>query len=229
MQKTENLELNIIEGTDIPAYAPFNENAEKLDTAYKNHATKIDSMEKQLTTLEGVPAELDKVAKTVGEVQDIATYEKIVINGVEQKALKHRAKIEVLQGSYGAISLSCNVKQVGHEENEQYLGLSLNLTSLTLNLTELFGIGNDYADKIVINSVQSYADNYLYQGATNPIPLGVQYIGKNPNAGNGIYMGLYGTRTNGSLTKVSTGQNTIPAYRQEGNLIVVIEYLELVD
>ena len=44
MTKTENLELNIIEGTDVPAYAPYNENMNKLDSNIKRINDDITSL-----------------------------------------------------------------------------------------------------------------------------------------------------------------------------------------
>ena len=55
MQKTENLELNIIEGTDVPAYAPFNENMNKIDENVKKVDDEIKSLQ---TTSESVISRL---------------------------------------------------------------------------------------------------------------------------------------------------------------------------
>lgn len=54
MQHTEKYELPIIEGTDTPSYAPFNEMANKLDTILDEEGTAVESYDQRITAVESM-------------------------------------------------------------------------------------------------------------------------------------------------------------------------------
>lgn len=67
MQKTENLELNIIDGTDVPSHAVFNENFNKLDVFSKNTNDNLTNTSLNIETINDTIEQLGEVNNTQNE------------------------------------------------------------------------------------------------------------------------------------------------------------------
>lgn len=74
MNKSTNLELNIIEGTDIPNYAPWNENMNKIDKAYGDMNNQIDTNKSSIEIIKTDDAVRDtKINNNTSRINDVNT------------------------------------------------------------------------------------------------------------------------------------------------------------
>lgn len=239
MKKTENLDLQIIEGTDIPSFAPFNENMNKLDTFAKTTSDSNESQNLQLeslntdvttlkqhdeintTNISGLTNKVDLLMETVSEIE---VKEKDNV----KKGKLHTAKflIEPTVNSetypvqeFGVVSSQLTRVMVGTYD-----------ISAQLNATELFGI-NDVS-KIDIISCTSIAKGYYnYAGETNPMPLNVRTLAVvTPSGTNDIMLELFGsipkvTRQIYHETTQGGWQPAGVAYEQKGKVTIMLQYV----
>lgn len=66
MKKSTNLKLNIIEGTDIPNYAPWNENMNLIDSAYKSVSDSIKANKSAIDLIDSATNDTDTVVANLG-------------------------------------------------------------------------------------------------------------------------------------------------------------------
>lgn len=249
-----NLGFKIIEGTDIPDFAVFNENTNKandLFSSYMNNITanttsvnnlteRANAIEGEVTTNTSAIEELQPLKNTVATqgkaielLQSASKKETMLINNVEKTITRHKVKL-----SYDASALASNidvtaqVKKVGKEETDECYVILNYFNSLALNCTELFGFDKTtYKDKVIISNVLTYSTDLKYMGVTNVKPLHISYLGVNPPVSNdvtdnNVYMILTGGLTQVITRKVASSY-TPSAYPCEGNIIIVLEYLTI--
>lgn len=112
MQKTENLELNIIDGTDVPSHAVFNENFNKLDVFGKNTNDKLINTSLKIETINTTIEQLGEVNNTLNESisslrNDIGDVENDVMS-LNEKNTNLSARLETVETDV----LSLNVKSI---------------------------------------------------------------------------------------------------------------------
>lgn len=242
MKQTENLNLQIIEGTDIPSFAPFNENMNKLDAFAK---TTSDSNENQNLRIESIETDVDTL-KTHDEtntesIADLTDKVEILTKAVSE--------IEVTEGSTtkkGKLHIVKFLVEPSTMTNNNYLFQEFGVDSETetrisagvyhvrseINATDIFGI-NDVS-KIDILSCTSLAKGYYnYVGETNPIPMTVRTLSTLPSVvgGNGdIILELYGSST--SMAKQTYHSITSggwqpgsggAVYPQKGSVTIILQ------
>ena len=241
MKQTENLNLQIIEGTDIPSFAPFNENMNKLDAFAKttsdsseNQNLRIESIETDVETLkthdetntESIADLTDKVeilAKAVSEIE-------VTEGGTTKKGKLHIVKF-LLEPST-MTNDNYLFQEFGVEsEDETRISAGVYKVRSEINATEIFGI-NDVS-KIDILSCTSLAKGYYnYAGETNPIPMTVRTLSTLPSVIGGnsdIILELYGSSTSMSKqTYLGTGPEWQPsgggaAYPQRGQVTIILQ------
>lgn len=225
MTQTENLDLKIIEGTDIPSYAPFNENMNKLDAFGKTLTDENTSQNLQIESLNTNISNLtNKVDLLMEAVSDIEVKE----GNTVKKGKLHIAKflIEPTVNSY-----YYPVNEFGVESNQETrIMVGIYDILAQLNATELFGI-NDVS-KIDIISCTSLAKGYYnYTGETNPMPLNVRTLAVIPTSGsNNIMLELYNSIP--KLTRQTYHEPTqgdwqpagVP-YQQKGKVTIMLQYV----
>lgn len=251
-----NLGFKIIEGTDIPDFAVFNENTNKANdlfnsyinsitansTSVNNLTERTDALEGEVTGHTSAIEELQSLKNTVATqgkaielLQSASKKETMLINNVEKTVTRHKVKL-----SYDASALAVNtnvtaqVKKIGKEETDECYVILNYFNSLLLNCTELFGFDKaTYKDKVIIDNVLTYSTDLKYMGVTNVEPLNINYLGVNPPhpadvTDNNVYMLLTGSSTQVLTQKVAGGYKP-SAYPCEGNIIIVLEYLTIED
>lgn len=119
MTKSENLELNIIEGTDIPNYAPWVENMNKIDKAYGDMNTQIDTNKSAIETMETDNEERDtKINNNTTKINDVnnVAYDALSTARIAQDiATSANAKISVLEKEKNIVEITQNGKKVKAE------------------------------------------------------------------------------------------------------------------
>lgn len=242
MKQTENLNLQIIEGTDIPSFAPFNENIKKLDAFAK---TTSDSNENQNLRIESLETDVETL-KTHDEtstesIADLTDKVKILTKAVSE--------IEVTEGSTtkkGKLHIVKFLVEPSTMTNNNYLFQEFGVDSETetrisagvynvrsqINATEIFGI-NDVS-KIDILSCTSLSKGYYnYAGQTNPIPMNVRILSELPSVIGGnsdIILELYGNSclmTKQTYHDVTSGGWQPSAggavYPQKGKVTIILQ------
>lgn len=215
MQKTENLELNIIEGTDVPAYAPFNENMIKLDGNVKKVDDEINALktssESVLSRLGIIDEEQTNQNSLISKnTNDISTLKndvevisknmskvKIEENGIIKTGTLHTVK---LKKTPTFISSVFNVPIYDYDEhtiknNERYfVGITSAFT--TVDLTSLFGITD--VEDFELLSCTTYAKGYYnYTTSHNPEPMLAKTVAvMTPSGSNNIMLELTGNSIN---------------------------------
>lgn len=240
MKQTENLDLQIIEGTDIPSYAPFNENMNKLDALAKttsdnneNQNLRIASIETDVTTLKthddtnskNISDLTDKVevlAKAVSEIE-------VTEGGTTKKGKLHIVKFLVEPSTMTNSNYLLQEFGVDSETETRISAGVYNVRS-QINATEILGITD--VSKIDILSCTSTAKGYYnYMGETNPMPMSVRTLASIPSSGSGdIILELYGNST--SMSKqtyhdVTSGgwqpSSGGAVYPQKGNVTIIVQ------
>ena len=238
MKQTENLDLQIIEGTDIPSFAPFNENMNKLDAFAK---TTSDSNENQKLRIESIETDVETL-KTHDEtntnsIADLTDKVEVLTKAVSE--------IEVTEGSTtkkGKLHIVKFLVEPSTMTNNNYLFQEFGVDSETetrisagvyhvrseINATEIFGI-NDVS-KIDILSCTSLAKGYYnYAGETNPIPMTVRTLATLPRGNSDIILELYGSSTSMSKqTYLGAGPEWQPSgggaeYPQKGSVTIILQ------
>ena len=231
MQKTENLELNIIEGTDVPAYAPFNENMIKLDGNVKKVDDEINALktssESVLSRLGIIDEEQTNQNSLISKnTNDISTLKndvevisknmskvKIEENGIIKTGTLHTVK---LKKTPSFTSSSFNVPIYDYNEhtiknNERYfVGITHAFT--TVDLTSLFGITD--VEDFELLSCTTYAKGYYnYTSSHNPEPMLAKTVAvMTPSGSNNIMLELTGN----SINAVKQSVGTVPGTWQPG-------------
>ena len=242
MKQTENLNLQIIEGTDIPSFAPFNENMNKLDAFAK---TTSDSNENQKLRIESIETDVETL-KTHDEtntesIADLTDKVEILTKAVSE--------IEVTEGGTtkkGKLHIVKFLVEPSTMTNNNYLFQEFGVDSETetrisagvyhvrseINATEIFGINE--VSKIDILSCTSLAKGYYnYAGETNPMPMSVRTLSTLPSVAGGnsdIMLELYGSST--SMAKQTyrgvTSGGWQPSgggavYPQKGSVTIILQ------
>ena len=219
MKQTENLDLQIIEGTDIPSFAPFNENMNKLDAfakttsdTNKNQNLRIESIETDVeTNTKNITDLIDKVEVLTKAVSEIEVTE----GNTTKKGKLHIVKFLVEPSTMTNNNYLFQEFGVDSETETRISAGVYNVRS-QINATEIFGI-ND-ASKIDILSCTSLAKGYYnYAGETNPMPMNVRTISALPSVlgGNGdIIIELYGNST--SMSKQTWHDVTSGGWQPSG-------------
>lgn len=224
MQKTENLELNIIEGTDVPAYAPFNENMIKLDGNVKKIDDEINALK---TSSESVLSRLDiideeqtnqnsLISKNTNDVEVISknmSKVKIEENGIIKTGTLHTVKLKKTPTFTSSVF---NVPIYDYNEhtinnNERYfVGITSAFT--TVDLTSLFGITD--VEDFELLSCTTYAKGYYnYTSSHNPEPMLAKTVAvMTPSGSNNIMLELTGN----SINAVKQSVGTVPGTWQPG-------------
>ena len=112
MLKTENLELNIIEGTDVPNHAVFNENANKIDEFAKNTNEKLTNTSLKIENINNTITNLGEVNNTQNESisslrTDLGDVENDVMS-LNEKNTNLSSRLETVETDV----LSLNVKSI---------------------------------------------------------------------------------------------------------------------
>lgn len=203
MQKTENLELNIIEGTDVPAYAPFNENMNKLDGNVKKVDDEINALK---TSSESVLSRLGTISKNMSKV-------KIEKNGIIKTGTLHTVKLKNTPNFYssGFIVPIYDYNEHTIKNNERYF-VGITSANTTIDLTSLFGITN--VEDFELLSCTTYAKGYYnYTSSHNPEPMLAKTVAvMTPSGSNNIMLELTGN----SINAVKQSVGTVPGTWQPG-------------
>lgn len=212
MQKTDNLQLNIIDGTDVPSHAVFNENFNKLDEFAKTINDNNVSLENRMETLEtevdGKLTEVDgklidlekKIDDTVLLLDEKISDVELEINGEIKKGKLKKIVIKTTptySSLYEPIPFVDKTNNVIYDVSEKRCLVTSDSGYGNINMTELIGL-TDVKD-IMLLGTQIYSDEYLVvtSGKRNTVPMDCYSLQKltYPGAGNDIYLSYDGNRT----------------------------------
>lgn len=252
MKQTENLNLQIIEGTDIPSFAPFNENMNKLDAFAK---TTSDSNENQNLRIERIETEVDgKLTDLENEVtQKVTDLEKkfddtvIVLEekisevelDVDGETKKGKLKRLVVKTTpeytsfYQSIPYVDTANNVIYDVSKKRCLVTSNDGYGSINMTELIGL-TDVKD-ILLLGTQMYSDKYILAttGKSNTVPMDCYSLQKltYPGASEDIYLSYSGSSTSFTLQEyrgVSAGgwQPSITPATPVSDVYIVVNYVE---
>lgn len=189
MQKTENLELNIIEGTDVPAYAPFNENMNKLDGNVKKVDDEINALKTSSESAENRLDIIDEqkknqdtlITKNTNDILDLQNDVEIISSNMSKVKIQDNSVIKTgtlhtvkLKKTPTFISSNFIVPIYDYSEhtiknNERYF-VGITSAHTTIDLTSLFGITN--VEDFELLSCTTYAKGYYnYSSSNNPEPM----------------------------------------------------------
>lgn len=249
MQKTENLELNIIEGTDIPAYAPFNENMIKLDGNVKKVDDEINALK---TSSESVLSRLgiideeqtnqnSLISKNTNDISilknDVEVISKnmskvkIEENGIIKTGTLHTVKLKKTPNfSYSAFNIPIyDYNEHTIKNNERYfVGITSAFT--TVDLTSLFGITD--VEDFELLSCTTYAKGYYnYTTTHNPEPMLAKTVAvMTPSGSNNIMLELTGNSINAVKQSVSTVPGTWQpggfSTEQDGESTIILRFIK---
>lgn len=249
MQKTENLELNIIEGTDVPAYAPFNENMIKLDGNVKKVDDEINNLktssesvlsrlgiidEEQINQNSLISKNTNDISTLKNDVEVISknmSKVKIEENGIIKTGTLHTIK---LKKTPTFIASTFNVPIYDYNEhtiknNERYfVGITSAFT--TVDLTSLFGITD--VEDFELLSCTTYAKGYYnYTSSHNPEPMLAKTVAvMTPSGSNNIMLELTGNSINAVKETLGTYPNTwLPSgfcTSQDGESTIILRFIK---
>ena len=231
MQKTENLELNIIEGTDVPAYAPFNENMIKLDDNVKKVDDEINALktssesvlsrlgiidEEQINQNSLISKNTNDISTLKNDVEVISknmSKVKIEENGIIKTGTLHTVK---LKNTPTFTSSAFNVPIYDYNEhtiknNERYF-VGITSAYTIVDLTSLFGITD--VEDFELLSCTTYAKGYYnYTSTHNPEPMLAKTVAvMTPSGSNNIMLELTGN----SINAVKQSVGAVPGTWQPG-------------
>lgn len=241
---TDYLKLNKIEGTDIPDYAPFNENVIKIENAIKSSDTKVTDLQtasssynsrlniideqqrEQNTNISTNTSNISSLDGRVKTLEDETGKGSILIGGVEKTGTIHNVKFEVTPDF---TSTHKNVKIVGKDENDVRLLINAGTTSTNINITEQLGIST--TDDIYVLDCFSYSKELKYGGSQNFKQMNLYRMCGLPTDTNNIYLQLSDSFTEVvEQTYNSSSSSWIPSltpYNPTGTVIVQFNYIEL--
>lgn len=231
MQKTENLELNIIEGTDVPAYAPFNENMIKLDGNVKKVDDEINTLktssESALSRLDIIDEEQtnqnDLISKNTNDISTLKndvevisknmSKVKIEENGIIKTGTLHTVKLKktpTFTSSVFIVPIYDYSEQTIKNNERYFVGITSAFT--TIDLTSLFGI-TDVEDFELLSCITYAKGYYNYTSSHNPEPMLAKTVAvMTPSGSNNIMLELTGN----SINAVKQSVGTIPGTWQPG-------------
>lgn len=249
MQKTENLELNIIEGTDVPAYAPFNENMNKLDGNVKKVDDEINALktssESVLSRLGIIDEEQTNQNSLISKnTNDITTLKndvevisknmskvKIEENGIIKNGTLHTVKLKKTPTFTSSIFTVPIYDYSEHtiKNNERYL-VGITFAHATIDLTSLFGITN--VEDFELLSCTTYAKGYYnYTSSHNPEPMMAKTVAVlTPSGSSNIMIELQGNNVNvvkqtaGSIA--GTWQPGGFSTEQDGESTIILRFIK---
>lgn len=205
MQKTENLKLNIIDGTDVPSHAIFNENFNKIDLFSKEQNDKMVNLENSNEQFINDVTEQfnnfkNEVNNTVKEIEQTISEVNIEINGVSKKGKLKRLVVKTTpayNSFYSTIPYIDTQNNVLYDISEKRCLVTNYSGYGSINMTELIGITD--VNDILLLGTKIYSDEYVLvtTGKSNTIPMDCYSLGKftYPGAGNDIYISFSGNRT----------------------------------
>lgn len=248
MKQTENLNLQIIEGTDIPSFAPFNENMNKLDTFAKTTSDSNENQNLRLESIDGKITDLEnEVTQKVTDLEKkfddtvIVLAEKISeveldVDGETKKGKLKRLVVNTTpeyNSFYHSIPYVDTANNVIYDVSEKRCLISSCSGYGSINMTELIGL-TDVKD-ILLLSAQTYSDEYMLvtTGKRNTVPMDCYSLQKltYPGAGEDIYLSYSGSSTSFTLQeyKGSTSggwQPSIVPGTPVSDVYIVINYVE---
>ena len=249
MQKTENLELNIIEGTDVPAYAPFNENMNKLDGNVKKVNDEINALktssestisrlgiidEEQIQQNNSISKNTRDILDLQNDVEIISTNMskvKITDDSVIKTGTLYTVKIKKTADFY-ASSFVIPIYDYNNnsiKNNERYF-VGITSAHTTIDLTSLFNITN--VEDFELLSCISYAKGYYnYTSSHNPEPMLAKTVAVlTPSGSNNIMLELTGNsinavkQTSGSIA--GTWQPGGFSTSQDGESTIILRFIK---
>lgn len=252
MQKTENLQLNIIDGTDVPSHAVLNENFNKLDEFAKETNDTNVSLKNRMETLETVVDE--KITDLENEVtQKVTDLEKkfddtvlvleekisdveLDVDGETKKGKLKRLVIKTTptySSFYEPMPIVDKTNNVIYDVSEKRCLVTSYGGYGSVNITELIGL-TDVKD-ILLLGTQMYSDEYMLvtTGKSNTVPMDCYSLQKltYPGAGDDIYLSYSGNRTSFVIQeyKGSTSggwQPSITPAAPVSDVYIVVNYVE---
>lgn len=249
MQKTENLELNIIEGTDIPAYAPFNENMIKLDGNVKKVDDEINALK---TSSESVISRLgiideeqtnqnSLISKNTNDISTLKNDVEVISKNMSKVKIEENGIIKT--GTLHTVKLkktptfTCsafNIPIYDYNEhtiknNERYF-VGIISAFATVDLTSLFGITD--VEDFELLSCTTYAKGYYnYTSSYNPEPMIARTVAViTPSGSNNIILELAGNRINAAKQSVGTVPGTWQpggfSTEQDGESTIILRFIK---
>lgn len=236
MQKTENLQLNIIDGTDVPSHAVFNENFNKLDEFARTNNTNMENVKLRLDGVDDNIEQLKNENSIQNEnIEELQNTETDLSNRIEiLENVQNKTYITVSgikkSGTYHRVKLTANpitkqnvVRVPVYNNDTDTLYIRNYTANVSINMNEVLGINS--LDNIIMLGVGTYQSSYIYQGSTNVMPMQLKAMGKGPG-NNDLFMYLTGTNTD-IITEPVEDSSTVFAYPQYGDVEIIIEYMVL--
>lgn len=252
MQKTENLQLNIIDGTDVPSHAVLNENFNKLDefaketkdtsVSLKNRMETLETaVDEKITDLENEVTEKvtdleKKFADTVLVLEEKISDVELDVDGEIKKGKLKRLVIKTTpaySSFYQPMPLVDITNNVIYDVSEKRCLVTSYGGYGSVNMTELIGL-TDVKD-ILLLGTQMYSDEYMLvtTGKSNTVPMDCYSLQKltYPGAGDDIYLSYSGSRTSFAIQehKGSTSggwQPSITPATPVSDVYIVVNYVE---
>ena len=241
MQKTENLQLNIIDGTDVPSHAVFNENFNKLDefarTTNDTNVSLKNRMETLETEVDGKITDLEKnFDDTVLVLEEKISDVELDVDGETKKGKLKRLVIKTTptySSFYEPMPSVDKTNNVIYDVSEKRCLVTSYSGYGSINMTELIGL-TDVKD-IMLLGTQMYSDEYMLvtTGNSNTVPMDCYSLQKltYPGAGDDIYLSYSGSRTSFILQeyKGSTSggwQPSITPATPVSDVYIVVNYVE---
>lgn len=241
MQKTENLQLNIIDGTDVPSHAVFNENFNKLDEFARTMNDTNVSLKNRMETLETEVTEKvtdleKKFDDTVLVLEEKISDVELDVDGETKKGKLKKLVIKTTpayNSFYHSIPYVDTANNVIYDVSEKRCLITSYRGYGSINMTELIGL-TDVKD-IMLLGTQIYSDEYVLvtTGNSNTVPMDCYSLQKltYPGAGDDIYLYYSGSRTSFTLQeyKGSTSggwQPSITPATPVSDVYIVVNYVE---
>lgn len=239
MTKTENLELNIIEGTDVPAYAPYNENMNKLDSNIKRINDDITSLKSsseltssKLTTIDEEQRNqnilITKNTKDIEVLKDNVKV-KIQVNDTIKTGTLYTVKLNrtaSFNGIHSIIPIYDYDNNTIKTDERYYVGIMS--ANITIDLTTMFNITN--VEDIELISCIAYAKGYYnYTSNVNPVPLVARTVSAmTPSGDNKIRLVLEGNNTRMIKQTLSSGSWLPSTFTtsQDGESTIILRFIK---
>lgn len=244
MKQTDNLKLNIIEGTDIPSHSVFNENFNKLDNLGKDTNDKINSLETSFNTMltdissltEEQITQNNVITKNTNDILDLETKVEVIennlnkttisVNGEDKTGILHRVKMLIKEKDMSVQVARMYAKSVGDNEDEKRISLSNINTAIAINVTENLNIKD--TSNIVVLGCTAYVNEYVTPPKSPYNTLSFRVISKQYNTDD-IYIALNSNVCIANLQTytVQTGWLPQPTLQYGGDLTVEFNYIVL--
>lgn len=221
MKKTENLELNIIDGTDVPSHAVFNENFNKLDAFAKNTNDKLANASLNIETINNTIEQLGAVNTSQNESisalrNDLETVENSVMS-LNEKNTNLSERLENVETD----TLSLNVKSIKGGTSFHIKNDTGNFSRTEPKLIELSNAvtANNFKDVLQgrNNFEFSFKNNGKYHLTFN-VP--VQLVDKDAVGILNVNLCKY-PYTNGSITSPNITDVVIKGFTESGGNLTI--------